>query len=239
MSRRAASPKAARGIASRLRNRKVIAVIAGTTALVVLAVVLILTTLGAPDDNGVPGSVLARVNGEAITREDVASMQKIVLQWDGVWVEAEEVLEQLVSQRLLFREAESRDYVPIDGEVEVELLTRLAILRIPIEELHAMLEETGLSYQEFLEHRKVQLAITAFLDNEIEQPEVTEEEVMQAYEEYKELYRQMFPDQEPPPFEEMKSQVITAAEGQKRQEAISLFIEKLREKAEIEYMQSE
>lgn len=235
MSRRAAGPKGARGMASRLRNRKVIAVIAGT-AVVVLAVVLVLATIGAPDDNGAPGSVLALVNGEAITREDVASMRKTVFQWDGVWVEAEEVLEQLISQRLLFREAESRGYVPIDAEVELELLTRLAVLRIPIEELYAMLEETGLFYEEFLEHRKVQLAITALLDNEIEQPEVTDEEVMEAYEEYRERYMERFAGKEPPPFEEIRSQITSMAEETKRQDVIFLYVNELRNNADIVYM---
>ena len=236
MSRRAAGPKGARGMTSRLRNRKVIALVAGTTAVVVLAVVLILTVFAAPDDNGAPGNVLATVNGEAITAGDVASMQKTVFQWDGVWVEAEEVLEQLISQRLLFREADSRDYVPIDAEVELELLTRLALLRIPIEELYAMLEETGLSYEEFLEHRKVQLAITALLDNEIEQPEVTDEEVMEAYEEYRERYMERFAGKEPPPFEEIQSQITSMAEETKRQDAIFLYVNELRNSADIVYM---
>lgn len=229
MSRRAAGPKGARGMASRLRNRKVIAVIAGT-AVVVLAVVLILTVFAAP------GNVLALVDGEAITTEDVASMQKTVFQWDRVWVEAEEVLEQLISQRLLFREAENRGYVPIDGEVELELLARLAVLGIPIEDLYAMLEETGLSYEEFMEHRKVQLAITAFLDNEIKQPEVTDEEVMEAYEEYRERYMERFAGKEPPPFEEIQSQITSMAEETKREDAIFLYVNELRNNADIVYM---
>lgn len=236
MSRRAAGPKGARGMASRLRNRKVIALVAGTTAVVVLAVVLILTVFAAPDDNGAPGNVLALVDGEEITAGDVASMQKTVFQWDGVWVEAEEVLEQLISQRLLFREAESRGYVPIDAEVELELIARLAVLGIPLEELYAMLEDTGLTYEEFLEHRKVQIAITALLDNEIEQPEVTEEEVMEAYEQYRELYMERFPGREPPSFEKIQSQIISMAEETKRQDAIFLYVKDLRDSADIVYM---
>jgi len=224
-------------MAFKLRNRKVIA---GIVAVAVLALVLVLATIGAPDNDASPGSnALAVVNGEEITAEDVTSMQLTMLGWDGVWVETEEVLEQLISQKLLFREAEREGYVPTIGEAEVELLSRLAHLRLSMEVLHEMLEEVGLSYQEFLGHRQLQLAIVAFLDDAVEVPDVTEDEAREAYEAYKEYYRQMFPDREPPPFEEVKSQVITTAEGQKRQEAVSLFIEKLREKAAIEYMQSE
>lgn len=237
MSRRATGPKRVNGsMASRLRNRKSVAIIAGATAVVVLAVVLILTVFAAPDDNGVPGNVLATVNGEAITTEQVASMQKTVFQWDGVWVEASEVLEQLISQRLLFREAESRGLVPIDAEVELELITRLAVLRIPLEELYTMLEDTGLTYEEFLEQRKVQLAITALLDNDVEQPEVTEEEVMEAYEEYRERYIERFPGKEPPSFEEIRLQMTSMAEEAKRQDAIFAYVKEMRDNAEIIYM---
>ena len=234
--RKARSKEAKDSLASRLRNWKSIAIIAGAVALVALITVLVLARSGPPDDNGVRETVLATVNGEAITTEDVASMQKTVFQWDGVWVEASEVLEQLITQRLLFREAESCDYVPDDTVVVLEMITRLATLGIPIEELHTMLEDTGLTYQEFLEHRKVQLAITALLDNEIDTPEVTEEEVMEAYEEYRESYMERFAGREPPPFEEIESLIISMAEEAKRQDAVFAYVSEMRDNAEIIYM---
>ena len=234
--RKARSKEAKDSLASRLRNWKSIAIIAGAVALVALITVLVLARSGPTDDNGVPETVLATVNGETITTEDVTSMQKTVFQWDGVWVEASEVLEQLITQRLLFREAESCDYVPDDTEVELEMTTRLLIMGIPIEELYTMLEDTGLTYQEFLEHRKVQLAITALLDNEIGTPEVTEEEVMEAYEEYRESYMETSAGREPPPFEEIQSLIISMAEEAKRGDAIFAYVEEMRDNAEIIYM---
>jgi len=238
MGKKAASPKKARGIPSRLRSRKALAIIAGTTALVILAVVLILTNVGAPDENGVPGNVLALVDGEPITRADVSNMQRIVLHWDGVWEEAEQVLDQLITQRLLFREAESRGYVPSDEYVETELISRLVVLGIPIRELYSMLEETGISYEEFMESRKLQLAITALLDDEIEPPEVTEEEAIAYYEDYRERFMEMVPGREPPPFEEIRSEIVRMAGEEKRQEAISAYVKELRDNADIVYMNS-
>ena len=234
--RKARSKELKDSLASRLRNWKSIAIIAGAVAIVALITVLVLAKSEPPDGNGPQESVLATVNGEAITTEDVASMQRIVFQWDGVWTEASEVLEQLITQKLLFREAETRDYVPDDAEVEVEIITRLAILGIPIEELYTMLEDTGLTYQEFLENRKVQLAITALLDNEISTPEVTEEEIMETYEEYRESYAERFGGREPPPFEEIESLIISMAEEAKREDAVFAYVSEMRDSAEIIYM---
>jgi hypothetical protein len=233
---KARSKRTKDSLVSKLRNWKFVAIIAGAVAIIALVVVLVLARSAPPDDNGVPETVLATVNGEAITTENVTSMQQIVFRWDGVWMEASQVLEQLISQTLLFREAERRDYVPNNDEVEIELITRLAILGIPLEELYAMLEDTGITYQEFLEYRKVQLAITALLDDEIEMPEVTEEEVMETYEQYREDYMERYDGREPPPFEEMQSLIVSMAQEAQRQDAIVAYVEEMRDKAEILYM---
>ena len=66
-SRRAHSRKANR-TGSRLRSRRVIAVVAAATAIAVVTVVLV--TLGAAN-----GDLVATVNGERITAGDVAQMQ--------------------------------------------------------------------------------------------------------------------------------------------------------------------
>ena len=238
MSRRAAIPKRSRGIVSRLRNRKTITIIAGTAAVVVLALVLVFVVFASSDDNGVPVSVLALVDGEPITRADVSDMQRIVLHWDGEWMEAEQVLDELITQRLLFREAESRGYVVSDAYVETELITRLVVLGIPIRELYSMLEETGISYEEFMESRKLQLSITALLDDDIEIPEITEEEAIAYYEEYRKRFRELVPGREPRPFEDMRPEIVRMAGEEKREDAILAYVKELRDNADIVYMNS-
>lgn len=240
MSRRAAIPERSRGIVSRLRNRKTVSIIAGTAAVVVLALVLVFVVFAPSDDNEVPGTVLALVNGEPITRADVSDMQRSVLHWDGEFVDADEVLDQLISQRLLFREAERRDYVPSEVEVEIELIMRLGMLGMTLDQLYLMLDETGISYDELLEDRKIQAAITLLLDDDVEQPEeVTEEEAIAFYEEYRERYMERFSGRDPRSYERMRSEIIDMVQAEKRQEAIFAYVKELRDNAEIVYMNSE
>lgn len=227
-------------MALELRNWKVIAAVAGIVAVAVVTAVLVLGNITARDDDTSPGSiVVAVVNGDEITAEEVASVQLAMFQYDGEWLDLEEVLEQLISQKLILREAELAGYSPTIEEAEMDLLVQLADMGIPVELFHAMLEEDGLSYDEFLEYRRVRLAIVTFLDDAVEVPEVTEEEVMQAYEAYKELYMETSPDEEPPSFDEVRSQVLSLLEERRREDAISVFMEELRSQADIQYMQSE
>lgn len=216
---------------------KIIAGVAGIVAAAVLTVVLVRATATPPGNYTAPGSeVIATVNGEEITAEEVASVQLAMFQYDDEWLDLEEVLEQLISQKLILREAELAGYSSTIEEAEMDLLLQLADMGIPVELFHAMLEEDGLSYDEFLEYRRVRLAIVTFLDDAVEVPEVTEEEVMQAYEAYKELYMETSPDEEPPSFDEVRSQVLSLLEERRREDAVSLFIKGLRDNADIIYM---
>ena len=76
-----------------------------------------------------------------------------------------------------------------------------------------------------------QLAINSYLDDAVQVPEVTEIEARVFYENYK----QQSPEEELPPFEQLKSEIMALLEQQKQQEATSLLIEELKEKADIEY----
>ena len=106
-------------------------------------------------------------------------------------------------------------------------------MEMTMEEFQEQLEVQGLSYQEHLEDFRAQLAIQDYLYDAVEVPEVTEEDVKEFYE----AWKQMLPEeQEPPHFEELKSEIIMHLEQQKQQEAIVPFIEELRAKADIEYM---
>lgn len=224
-------------MALQLRNWKVIAAVAGIAAVAVVAVVLVLGPISAPDDDTPPESIVAAVlNGEEITAEEVASMQLAMWQYDNKWLELEEVLDQLISQKLVLRQAELAGYSPTIQEAETELLLDLAYKDIPLEIFLMVLEEDGLSYDEFLEYRRVRLAISSFLDDVIETPEVTEEEAREFYESYKDLYRDSFPDEEPPPFEEMRSDVFNFLEARNYEYALTLFIKELRDNADIIYM---
>ena len=76
-----------------------------------------------------------------------------------------------------------------------------------------------------------QLAINNYLDDSIEVPEVTKLEARIFYEDYKQQHTEL----EYPPFEQLESQIIALLKQQKQQEATSLLIEKLKDKADIQY----
>lgn len=215
-------------------------IIAGIAAVAVLATVLVLVTAGPPDDDAEPGNaVLATVNGDEITAEEVARVQQRMLRWDNVVVEKEEVLEQLIVERLLYREAIREGYEPTLQETEREVRMSMADTGMQVEELHARLAEEGLSYMEYLEERQVQLAIVRFVDDAVEVPDVTEEEAREFHEGYQEFFRQQYPDLEPLPYEEIRDTVISVLEEQTHEEAVSLFVAQLRKQADIQYVQSE
>ncbi|MFO7774089.1 MAG: hypothetical protein R6V59_09225 [Dehalococcoidia bacterium] len=205
-------------MSAKLKQGKVIAGIAAAAILVV--VVLVLTV--------VPGNdVAATVNGEEIMQEDVAEMQELYAA-QGMPISEEQALEQLIRQEVLYQAA--AEYLPTEEEAEEQLEAQVAMMGMTMEEFHEALEAEGLCYDEQMEDFRRYLAIENYLDEAVEVPEVTEEEAREFYEEYK----QQYPEEELPPFEEAEPQIVMQLEQQKQQEAMGPFIEELREKADIE-----
>jgi len=209
------------------KKGKIIAGIAGIAAVAVLTVLLILGTIGAPGSD-----VLASVNGEKITAEDVAAVQASYLQ-SGMNITTQQALEQLITEELLYQEAEGEGYSLTPEEAEQELVTRLASMGKTIEDLKAQLEAGGLSYDEYLQDLPRQLAIDNYVNAEIEISEPTLQEVMEFYEAFKESSLQQNPDALIPSFEQLQSEIVKLLSQEKQQEAMLLHIEKLKAEADI------
>ena len=210
-------------------NRKKGKFIAGAAVIVAAAVLtaaLVLATIAAPGSE-----VVARVNGEAITAGDVTKLQVKVYESYRMQMSEEEALEQLIAETVLYQEADEQGYAPTMDEAEQELEARVASSGRTMEDFHADLAKSGFSYEEYLQDFQRQLAINSYLDDAVQVPEVTELEARVFYENYK----QQSPEAELPPFEQLKSEIMALLEQQKRQEATSLLIEELKEKADIEY----
>ena len=211
-------------------NRKKGKFIAGAAVIVTAAVLtaaLVLATTAAPGSE-----VVARVNGEAITAGDVTKLRVKAYESYQMQISEEEALEQLIAETVLYQEAEQQGYAPTMDEAEQELEARVASLGRTMEDFKADLAaKSGFSYEEYLQYFQGQLAINSYLDDAVQVPEVTELEARVFYENYK----QESPEAELPPFEQLKSEIMALLEQEKRQEAISLLIEELKEKADIEY----
>jgi len=203
-------------VSAKLKQGKVIA---GIVAIAVVAVVLVLTI--PPDD------VAATVNGEEIMQEDVAEMQDLY-EGQGMPISEQQALDQLIRQEVLHQAA--TEYLPTEEEAEEQLEAQVAMMGMTMDEFHKALEAQGLSYDDQLKDFRRQLAVQGFLHEEVEVPEVTEEEAREFYEEYK----QQHPEEELPPFEEVEPQIVMQLEEQRQQEAMGPFIEELVEEADVE-----
>ncbi len=213
-------------------NRKKGKFIAGAAVIVAAAVLtgaLVFATIAAPGSE-----VVARVNGEAITAGDVTKLRVKVYESYRMQISEEEALEQLIEETVLYQEAEQQGYAPTMDEAEQELEARVASSGRTMEDFKADLAKSGFSYfsyEEYLQDFQRQLAINSYLDDAVQVPEVTELEARVFYENYK----QESPEAELPPFEQLKSEIMALLEQQKQQEATSLLIEELKEKADIKY----
>ncbi len=219
MSSKKARSRDARTPTSRFRNWKFLAIVAGVTAAVVVALVLIPGTARTPDED-----VVAMVNGNKITSEDVALMRARHLAYDRV-MDPDRALEQLIVDTLLY-EAASRDgYTVTREEAERELHAQLEAEDLALEDFKADLELYGISYSEFIDTFGRELAIANYLDDAIA---VTEDEAMEGYKELAEEY-EMVTGMEPPPYEEVRARIIREIE----QEKMSRLIRDLVREAEI------
>lgn len=221
-------------MSAKLKEKKVIA---GIVAVAILAVVLVLTIPlsdnDVADNNEIPdNNVAATVNGEKIMQEDVAELQELYAA-QGMPISEEEALEQLIMQEVVYQAAELGDYIPTSEEAKQELEAQLAMMGMTMEDFQEQLEAVGLSYEEYLEDFRAQLAIEDYLYDAVEVPGVTEEEARKFYEDWK----QMLPEeQEPPPFEEIESEIIMHLEQEKQQEVMFDLIDELMAEADVEYM---
>jgi len=208
------------------KRGKLLAGIAVIVAVAVLTAALLLTAIAPPGSE-----VVARVNDKAITAGDVTKLQIKAYESYKMQMSKEEALEQLIAEAVLYQEAEQLGYAPTMDEAEQELETRVASSGKTMEDFKADLSKSSFSYEEYLQDFQRQLAINSYLDDAVEVPEVTELEARIFYENYK----QQHPEAGNMTFEQLSSPIITLLEQQKRQEAISLLIEELKEKADIIY----
>lgn len=231
MTRKRKSARKRQAMPSTRRQWKIIA---GIAVMAVVATVAVLVSAGASDEVAPPDNrVLATVNGAEITADEVARIQQRVLRWDNVVVGKEEVLEQLIVERVLYQEAEREGYEPTLTETEWEVQMSMAETGMQVEELHARLAEEGLSYLEYLDERRVQLAIAMFIEDAVETPEITEEEARGFYEYYRDFYMELNPGDELPPFEEMQGYINAVLQEHKRDEAAHTLIAQLRAQADV------
>ncbi len=206
-----------------LKNRRA-GIIVGIAAAAVLTAVLLLVTIGAPEDNGEPEvKVMALVNGAAITEEDVYRKQI-----EYYWVHRRNLSEEDALHLLIVRKAVYQEGVKQGYEI-TPLIAERRLLRewgLTADQLRAEADMAGVSYEEFLEQERVRMVIEDFTDALFGAIRVSEEEARQFYEELKEEGEEL------EPFEEMKEELIIFL----RYEQWLEQIDDIANQAEVEYL---
>jgi len=218
MSKRTARRGGARDKTSKLRDWRVIAIAAGVTALVIVAVVM---AVGGENN----AEIAALVNGHRITADDVRAMQARNELVYGEALGPKQALELLIDEELLYQEA-VKDHALSIEEAEQELEAQLAADDLTVELLKADLERFDIDYDEYLETFRRELTVGYYLAVAVN---VTEEEARERYDQYASN-----PELEVPLFDEVKEQIILQME----EEILIRLLTGLRANAVIEYMQS-
>lgn len=150
----------------------------GRVALAALVMGLIVIggawTLRAQDD----ANLVARVNGEAITKDELFDM---MFQYVG-----QQVLDELILIRLVEQEASARGVAVSDEEVQAELDAFAARVG-GLGQLEFLLMQQGMTVEQLSEQLRVNLTIRALIAPEIE---VTDEEVRRFFDENPERFAQ-------------------------------------------------
>lgn len=192
------------------------------------------------------GDLVAKVNGQGVSKSDFESMlERMKATYTQQGIDVEELDEQMIKQM------ESQ---VLDQLINAELLSQLATkagIEVQEENVNKQLEaikanfESVEKYQEALDKNELteaglldrireDLRITQFLENNVGQVKVTDEEIKKAYDEYKSAM--VSQKQEVQTLEDFKMQLEAQILAKKKQEKITNIIEKLKLDNDIEIL---
>lgn len=203
-----------------------------------------------PDLENIP-NVVAEVNGEEISAEEFKTtyegqFQQMAMQsqMSGQELNQDELKQQIaegmVSSELLIQEAGNRNLEASNEEVD-EKLNELA-QQSGIEsqdEFISALEEQGMDEEEITSQVQTQVKVDKLVAEESGDTEPTEEELQEAYDQFKAQQEQMNQggedgeQAEVPSFDEVKPDLKAQVEQQKTAEATQTIIDQLREDADV------
>lgn len=181
--------------------------------------------------NETVSEVVALVNGEEITSDELNLVLEQSVEMYGPEITREEILENLIIQKLLIQKSIEEGFFPTVEEVEEELLSWLAEQGSNLEEYKEDLMAFGYDYDEhILEHQRG-IAIQNYFEFFLEGKdfEVTEEEIRELYS----FYEQQGWD-DLPPYEEIKEELRLSLEYEKQDVFIEALINQLKEEADIQ-----
>ncbi|MGM0628961.1 MAG: SurA N-terminal domain-containing protein, partial [Patescibacteria group bacterium] len=167
------------------------------------------------------GEVLAKVDGEAITKSDIEpTLERMKGQYSaqGIDISEEEGMEDMllyqavqnhVQQKLLLDHAKKEKLEVEDSDIQDEFDQITGDFENQ-EQLDAALDQAGMTEDEFKEEIRISLLAQLIAEDEGIDLEVSEEDIEERYEQYQ---AQM--GEEAPPLEEVRDQIETELKNQK------------------------
>ena len=166
--------------------------------------------------------ILAIVNGEDITREDVATIKSQV-DMQGGFMSVEDIVDEMIFRKVLLQEAKNRGHEVSRQDVEDSFMA----FGFSPEEAKAEIESYGMDYDEFLESQREELIFSRILEDEKEFVEVTDEEIIALFEAEQEFLGDVT-------FEEIESDIREFIKNQKAQERMMNLSSELKESADVQ-----
>lgn len=213
----------------------------------------ILTTIVIIDPGGndeVEGSVVARVNGEAILEAEYEqNVQQMMMQYQQMGIDFNteqgqmmlqqiraQALESLIRNVVLKQAAEDAGYEASDDAIDEQVQTLVDTQFGGNEaEFESALAQANMTRSDYEETVAEQIVVESYLEAEIDPEPVTEEAVEAAYDQYVDQLEQQ--DQDPEPFEEIKPQLTEQVKQQNMQQAEQAHVDELIESSDIERKQ--
>ncbi|GAA1975523.1 SurA N-terminal domain-containing protein [Isoptericola halotolerans] len=206
------------------------------------------TELPEADLEGVP-DVVAEVNGEDIDREEFAASYEGQLQQAAMTQQStgeeidqealkQQVVEQLVGNRLLTQAAAQADIEVTDEDVRTTLEDIAAQNGLQsADEVIAALGEQGLSEDEVRSDAAAQFQVSAYIEAEADIEEPSEDELRAQYDALVEQLEaqggEETPETEIPPFEDVRDQLAQQATGEQQNAAVQEIVSTLRDQGDV------
>ncbi len=210
------------------------------------------------------GEPVALVNGEKIYEVQYERMTERMLaayEQQGISLEGDEgeamleqiqqqTLDQMIQQEVLLQEAESLGLSPSEESVEEELDSIRSQFDSD-EEYKMALEQNRFSENELKETLVQELSIEAYLEENMPEITITDDELQEYYNQYKaqqeeqikameeseeEIPQEQLSMMEVPAYNEIKEDLKASLTQQKEQEQIIALIDELMEKSDIEIL---
>ena len=167
--------------------------------------------------------LVAIINGDEILRDDVEAIQS-QMQMQGMQVEVDAAINQLITHKLLVQEAQRQGYEVTQEEIEA----RFEAQGLPSEQIREILAEQNMNYDDFIEEQIKEAKLLLLIEDTIQSIEITSDEAEQFYIEQAEI---MGLEET---FEELEEDIKYFLAEQQANTELSLLAQDLLQTAEVE-----